>query len=118
LKVPLKEQLKSVRRVARYRGYRIKADRRLGNTPYAAMHPRAAKEMNRHLPRGQRIPYRDRTITYDPDCHRLPRKRVVDLRHELIEEHRMDEHGLSYKPAHKIANKLQRTVGAEVELLE
>lgn len=96
----LRDELKSLKRVAHKQGLGVQKDKRLSQTPYAAMNDLAGKELN--------MPHRKKAITYDPTCHKALRKRVMDIRHELIERPLMKK-GMRYKRAHKIANRKQRS---------
>jgi hypothetical protein len=100
-------QLKSLKRAARKRGLKgPRKDRRLTATPYRAMHPAAAKELDQPCPK--------KTITYDPSTVKTKRRLVMDLRHEIVEVGEMAK-GKKYRPAHRIANRKQLTLGAAGE---
>lgn len=78
------------------------------------MNPRAAKLLKQKCPKN--------TITYDPRLDDTLREKVLDTRHELIEHKvigKLRRKGVPrdrlYPRAHKIANRKQRTVGAENE---
>lgn len=107
--VTLKEQETQLKKAAKKRGLKIRADKRLHHTPYRAMHKYAAIELKQ--------PHIKKTITYDPNYSGYKGKNgkkclVMDIRHEIIEYDAM-KGGKKYKTAHKKANRKQRTIGAE-----
>ena len=102
--INLTEQEKALRLMAKRRGLKVRPDKRLRLTPFRAMHPRAAKELDQPCPKA--------TITYDPRIVTTRRKRVMDIRHEIIENDEMGK-GKRYKSAHKVANRKQRTISRE-----
>jgi hypothetical protein len=100
----LTEQEKALRLMAKRRGLKVRPDKRLRHTPFLAMHPRAAKELGMPCPR--------KTITFDPRIVNTRKKRVMDVRHEIIENDEMGK-GKKYRTAHKVANRKQRTISRE-----
>lgn len=112
MKPPLRQQLKDIRKAARKSGLSVRKDKRLSSTPYRAMNPRAAKLLKQKCPKN--------TITYDPRLDDTLREKVLDTRHELIEHKvigKLQRKGVpsecQYPIAHQIANRRQRTIGAE-----
>jgi hypothetical protein len=97
MNVSLKSQFSELKQAAKERGLKIAKDKRLKKTPYIAMQPKAAKELNQ--------PYKKKTITH---CGQKLRKLVMDVRHEIIEYDKM-KRGWKYKAAHKFANRKQNT---------
>jgi hypothetical protein len=83
----------------------IKPDKRLSNTPYRAMQEHAGRKLKQ--------PFIPKTYTYDPNCFDLRTKKdkqklTMDINHEHIEHDNMNK-GISYKIAHKLANRKQRS---------
>jgi hypothetical protein len=104
MKYTVSEKLDHLKEEAKKRGLRIRKDRRLTKTPYVAMHEYAGKELKQ--------PYIKGTITYEPQSLRRKHKLCMDLNHEIIEYDLMRK-GKRYKPAHKVANRKQRTFRIE-----
>lgn len=100
--IGLNKQYQDLLKAAHRRGLRVRRDDSLKKTEYRAMHPRAAKELGLKCPKN--------TITYQLSCRRPKSRRVLDLRHEIVEWDEMSK-GKRYKAAHRIANKRQATVG-------
>lgn len=94
----LKEQEKGLRKAAKDRGLKVRKSTALEKTPYRAMNPLAAKELGVKCPKDK--------ILYTKQS-----KKVLDIRHELVEYDEMAK-GKTYKTAHKVANRKQRTIGA------
>ena len=82
----------------------IRKDTRLAKTPFRAMNPRAGRVLG--------MPYMPKAITYGVRSQSPLKRRVMDIRHEIIEFDEMGK-GKEYKTAHRIANRKQRIVGAE-----
>jgi hypothetical protein len=104
-KMPLTAQMNILTRAAQHRHLRIKAMPGLSRTPFRAMNPRAAKE--------EKVKWPANVIGYDPQVRMPKQKRIMDLRHELIEYDKMGS-GLHYLKAHRYANRKQRTVSSIV----
>jgi len=109
MKLSIKEQERRIREAARRRHLKIVADRRLSNTPYAAMNPHAARALKQ--------PCKPRSLCYDPTCKRKHSPistrewRCIDLRHEIKEYDKMGKRKPTYGNywyAHKYANRTQR----------
>lgn len=108
----LKEQEQSVRTVARRMGMTIRPSRAIHRTPYRAMNPEAAQLLGQKCPKN--------AILYDQVLDKRRRQRVMDERHEVIEDvaiAALRRLGVPrkrrYRIAHRLANRLQRTIGAE-----
>jgi hypothetical protein len=104
-KMPLTVQMNILTRAARHRHLSIKPMPSLSRTAFRAMNPRAARE--------EKIRWPTNIIGYDPQVRMPKPKRVMDIRHELIEYDKMGK-GCHYLKAHKYANRKQRTVSAMV----
>ena len=111
-KPTLKQQFKDIRKAAKKSGLSVRKDSRLKKSPYRAMNPRAAKLLKQPCP--------PRALTYDPRLDDTMREKVLDIRHELIEHKeigRLEKKGVPrnkrYPKAHRVANRKQRTIGAE-----
>jgi len=102
-KVTLCGQQVILRKAAKRRGLHIKAVPSLAKTPYRAMNPRAARELNIRWPK--------HTVGFDPKVKMPKSERLMDERHEVIEFDRMGQ-GHHYKAAHRYANRKQRDVRA------
>jgi hypothetical protein len=96
----IKEKLRYLKQEAKKRGLKIRKDKRLTKTLYAAMHQYAGEELNQ--------PYIKGVITYEPKSLRNRNKFCMDINHEIIEYDLMHK-GKRYKYAHKIANRKQRS---------
>ena len=100
------EKMQLVRQQAKARGYDIRFDPRLVNSPYRAMNPTIGKILDQ--------PYDEHALTYDPHAeafHDVP----MDLNHENIEDweaKKLLKNGVAkekiYPRAHKLANRKQR----------
>ena len=108
----LKQQFKDIKKAARKSGLSVRKDNRLKKTAYRAMNPRAAKLLKQPCP--------PHALTYDPRLDDTLREKVLDVRHELIEHKeigKLSRKGVSkslrYPRAHRVANRKQRTIGAE-----
>jgi hypothetical protein len=100
------EKMELVKEQAAQRGYDIKFDPRLLNTPYRAMNPPIGRILNQ--------PYIEKTLTYGP-CSEVNHDVAMDLNHENIEDwkaKRLLKKGVPkekiYPISHKFANKRQR----------
>ena len=94
-----KEKLRYLKIKAQERGLKVRQDKRLTKTPWAAMHPLAGGVLKQ--------PFIKKSVTFDPD---LPRRKIImNINHELFEHDKM-KIGWSYKKAHKFANRKQRTL--------
>jgi hypothetical protein len=102
MKQSLLVQEKELREAARARGLKVRKSKTLEKTPYRAMNPPAAKELGIKCPKN--------VILYDSRSSKTQRRKVMDLRHELIEHDEMKK-GKTYRNAHKVANRKQRTIG-------
>ena len=108
----LKQQFKDIKKAARKSGLSVRKDNRLKKCPYRGMNPRAGRLLKQ--------PYIENTLTYDPRLTDTWREKVLDIRHELIEHKeigRLQRKGVPshkrYPMAHRVANRKQRTIGAE-----
>lgn len=102
----LKKQFKQLVNAAHKRGLRVRRDDRLRQTPYRAMNPSAACIL--------RQPCLARTITYQRSCRRPEHRKVLDVRHEILEHDRIKElqkrgvpRNRLYPLAHRFANRKQ-----------
>ncbi len=111
-KPTLKEQWTELKREAHCRGLRVrKADNVLNSTPYRAMNPRAAKLLKQPCP--------PKTIIYSLSSRRPVHRKIMDVRHELIEHEMINElcnRGVPpsrlYPTAHQVANRKQNSQDA------
>ena len=108
----LKDQEKSIRAVASGMKMTIRPSQAIHRTPYRAMNPEAAALLDQKCPK--------HSILYDRVLDRQRRQRVMDERHEVIEDvaiAALRRLGVPrkrrYRIAHRLANRLQRTIGAE-----
>jgi hypothetical protein len=108
----LAKQNKDVRRAAHELGLRVVPSTALRSTPYRAMNPEAAALLVQPCP--------PHAIIYDPKLDKPLKREVMDIRHEVVEDvllRQMKKAGVPkkrrYSIAHRMANKLQRRVGAE-----
>ena len=94
------EKWKYVQQEAKKRGLKIKPDKRLGQTPYRACHPLVEKMVG--------VKNKGKVLTYDPKIVKTKRMLVMDMNHEMIEMDLMRK-GKTYKQAHRVANRKQRS---------
>lgn len=98
-KLTREEKWEELKRLAFLQGRKILPDKRLSDTPYAAMNPTAGKVLKQ--------PYIKGAYTYDPELGK--KRRVKDITHEAVEEPLMIN-GHTYHYAHKVANRKQNSL--------
>jgi hypothetical protein len=102
----LKKQFEVLKKEAHKRGLKIRKDKRLTPTKYRANHPLVSEIVGFEV-KG--------SIGYDPKHCKTLKRKVMDVRHEIVEMDTMKpliKKGYSvkraYKIGHKVANKKQR----------